>query len=112
MVARVLGAWRTGRLTAAGGMSMWPRLVNTLVGLWLMAAPAVLDYAGAARTNDRIVGPLAASFAVIAIWEVTRPLRWANVALGVWLLVAPWLLGADRAPLLNETAAGLVLIAM
>ena len=91
---------------------MWPRLVDTLVGLWLMAAPAVLGYAGAARANDRIVGPLVASIAVIAIWEVTRPLRWTNVALGAWLLAAPWLFGAGPAPLLNDMTAGLLLIAM
>ena len=89
---------------------MWPRIVNAALGLWLMAAPALLDYGGAARTNDRIVGPVAASFAVIAIWEVTRPLRWANVALGVWLLVAPWLPGYDPVPLLNSLAVGACLI--
>ena len=90
---------------------MWPRLVNAAVGLWLMAAPDVLDYAGAARTNDRIFGPVAASVAVIAIWEATRSLRWANVAIGLWLVAAPWLLGYGAGPLLNSTAAGLALTA-
>ena len=88
---------------------MWPRLINAALGLWLMVAPAVLDYGDPARANDRIAGPLAASVAVIAIWEVARPLRWLNVALGLWLLAAPWLLGYPAVAALNSTAVGLVL---
>lgn len=89
---------------------MWARLANTAAGLWLMAAPAVLGYGGPAATNDRIVGPLAATFAVIAIWEVTRGLRWINLALGLWLLAAPWLLGGYPADATaNSMAAGALL---
>jgi hypothetical protein len=50
---------------------MWAQLINALLGMWLMAAPAVLGYIGPARTNDRIIGPLAAGAALIAIWETT-----------------------------------------
>lgn len=89
---------------------MWARLANTAVGLWLMAAPAVLGYSGSAATNDRIVGPLAATFAIVAIWEVTRALRWANLALGLWLLAAPWILGGYPADaIVNSMAAGALL---
>ena len=91
---------------------MWPRIVNAGLGLWLMAAPAVLDYGGAVRTTDRIVGPLTASVAVIAIWEVIRAVRWANVALGVWLLLAPWLLGYGALPALNSSLIGLIVAAL
>ncbi len=89
---------------------MWPRIANAALGLWLMAAPAVLGYGGTARANDRIVGPLAASLAVIAIWQVTRPLRWGNVVLGVWLLIVPWLLSYDAVALVNSLAVGVGLI--
>ena len=89
---------------------MWPRIANAALGLWLMVAPAVLDYGGAARANDRIVGPVAASLAVIAISPVTRPLRWGTVALGVWLLIAPWLLAYDAASRVNSLAVGVGLI--
>ena len=74
---------------------MGARIVNFLLGLWLMAAPALLGYIGTpAEVNDRIVGPLVASIAFVAIWEITRGLRWLNVGLGLWLVVAPFLLGA------------------
>lgn len=90
---------------------MWARLANTALGLWLMAAPAVLGYEGtAAATNDRITGPLAATFAIIAIWEVTRTLRWLNLALGLWLLAAPWSLGGFPAEAtLTSMATGALL---
>lgn len=69
---------------------MWPRLVNVVIGVWLMVAPAVLGYSGVsdiASASDRIVGPLIVSSAIVAIWPEVRPLRWVNAALGTWLLV-------------------------
>ncbi|HJU06758.1 MAG TPA: hypothetical protein VJ692_16535 [Nitrospiraceae bacterium] len=72
---------------------MFAQLINILLGVWLMAAPDMIGYGDAARTNDHIAGPLIVSFAMIAISEVTRPVRWLNVALGFWLVVAPMLLG-------------------
>ncbi|HEV2107326.1 MAG TPA: SPW repeat protein [Thermomicrobiales bacterium] len=91
---------------------MWPRIINIVVGIWLMVAPAVLGYGAPAATNDRIIGPLAASFATIAIWETTRQVRRINWALGTWLLIAPWLLGyGELAPVVNSMIAGVLLIA-
>ena len=91
---------------------MWARLVNTALGLWLMAAPAVLAYGDPAQINDRIAGPLAVTFAVVAIWGATRPLRRGNLAIGAWLLLAPWVLGyGAAAPTVNSLAVGAVLIA-
>ena len=72
---------------------MWMHLLPALAGIWLMASPAVLDYADPARANDRIIGPIVASLAIIALWEIARPLRWVNVILGAWLRIVPWLLG-------------------
>ncbi len=69
---------------------MWARFVNTIPGIWLMAAPAVMGYGNsAAATNHRIIGPLVISAAVIAIWEETRPVRWVNLPLGLWLTISP-----------------------
>lgn len=92
---------------------MWARLINTALGIWLMAAPAVLGYGGVASTNHRIVGPIVAAFAVIAIWEVTRSLRWINVPLGAWLVVAPLVLGYPALDaLINGLVVGLLIVAM
>lgn len=90
---------------------MWARLVNAALGIWLMAAPAVLGYGEPASTNDRIVGPIAASVAIIAIWEIARGLRWINLAIGLWLVVAPWVLGYETTATINSTIAGLLMAA-
>jgi hypothetical protein len=83
--------------------------VACLVGLWLMASPEVLGYGGAARVNDQVVGPLAASLACVAMWQVLRSLRWANVVLGAWLILAAAVLGHDVVAAGNSVASGLVL---
>ena len=72
---------------------MWARLINAALGIWLMAAPAVLGYGAPAETSDRIAGPLIATFAIVAIWEATRPCRWVCFVAGLWLVAAPFLLG-------------------
>lgn len=90
---------------------MWARAANTALGLWLMAAPAVLGYAAPASTNDRVVGPIVASFAIIAVWEATRPLRRANTVLGGWLLVCPWILGYPALPAVHSLVVGVLVLA-
>ncbi len=92
---------------------MVPRIVEILLGVWLMASPTVLDYAGnAAGTNDRIVGPLVVSVAGIAVAEVSRPFRWCQIVLGLWLLIAPWVFGHATVPLLNDLIVGVLLIVL
>lgn len=91
---------------------MWPRLISIALGIWLMFAPFVLGYEDLAADHDRIIGPLAASCACIAIWEATRGLRWVNAALGAWLAIAPWLLGFAWVPTSNSVAVGVALFGM
>src|SRR5689334_5140639 len=83
--------------------------LNAVLGIWLMAAPAVLGYGGSAALNDRVCGPLAAGFALIAVHEVTRPLRWLILPVGIWLLAAPWVLGYETAAAANSVVVGLLL---
>lgn len=71
------------------------RLAAVAVGIWLMAAPAVLGYGGSAADNDRTTGPIIGCLAFVAIWPVVRTLRWATLPFGAWLLVAPLVLGYD-----------------
>jgi hypothetical protein len=90
----------------------WAQIINAVLGVWLMASPAVFGYAGAGRINDVVVGPVAATLAIIAFWEVTRVVGKANVALGVWLVVASWVLGYERViPMINEFVVGVAMVA-
>ena len=94
---------------------MWAQIINTLLGLYLMASPAIWRFEEAVPTaadNDHIIGPVMATFACVAIWEATRNTRWANIPLGAWLLVAPWILGYEQtAPIINDMAVGAAVIA-
>jgi hypothetical protein len=89
-----------------------PRLMNTALGVWTMAAPGVLGYGRPLATSDWIAGPLVATFAIVAIWEILRPLRLVNVPLGLWIAAAPWILGAAGAARANGTIAGLAIAAL
>ena len=91
---------------------MWARLLSAALGIWLMAAPAVLGYGGVAANSDRIAGPIAASFAIVATSGVTRPLRWMTIPVGVWLLVGPWLLNFPIQALVTDAVVGVPLIAL
>jgi hypothetical protein len=91
---------------------MLPQIINTALGIWLMATPAVLRYGRPASTNDHIIGPLVATFACIAIWEATRPVRWVNLPLGLWLMVAPLALGHSPAGMLNSVLCGIAIAAL
>jgi hypothetical protein len=87
---------------------MWAQLINGLLGIWLMAAPSVFGYVGtAAEDNGRIIGPIVGTFGIIAVWEVTRGCRWLILPLGLWMLVAPWILGyAHGIAIANDMAIG------
>lgn len=87
---------------------MWATIINAALGIWLMAAPAVLNYGKPAETNDRIIGPLIATFGIIAIWQITRGCRWMNLLLGMWLVIAPFYLGyKETVPTYNDVIVGL-----
>jgi hypothetical protein len=88
-------------------------LLSAAVGVWLMAAPAALDITAASADNDHLTGALVVTWAVIAFGEVARPARLLNILLGVWLVVAPWVLVGhhDFSPL-NDMIGGVLLIVL
>ena len=61
----------------------------TVLGIWLMIAPSALGYDKNISDNAHIVGPLIATFSMIAIWECTRNVRLLNLPIVVWMLAAP-----------------------
>lgn len=74
---------------------IWNHLLIVFLGAWLMAAPDVMEYEGPERIVDHLVGPLVVSAAIIAMAEATRAVRWINVMLGIWLMLAPVLTGYE-----------------
>ncbi|MEJ8801410.1 SPW repeat domain-containing protein [Pontibacter sp. H249] len=88
---------------------MWAQVINAILGIWLMASPAILGLEGTSADNDHIIGPVIASFACISWWEATRVVRLYNLPLALWLLLAPWVLGySETAAIVNDMAVGLI----
>jgi hypothetical protein len=57
-----------------------------------MAAPAVLAVSGSAADSNYLAGALVLAWSVIAFGEVARPARLVNIPIGLWIVLAPWLL--------------------
>ena len=74
-------------------LMMWAIIINILLGLWLMFSPGLLQFEKLAANNNYIVGPLVLTFAIIALWELNRSVRFLNMMLGAWLVVSPFILG-------------------
>jgi hypothetical protein len=100
-----------------------PSVVTLVAGLWLVAAPYILDYSGNAATwvdaywNDILVG---AAIVIISVTRIltplyTAPFSLATAALGGWLIVAPFALGYNvdgesPAATANDIATGIVVV--
>ncbi len=97
-----------------GGVSVpWNLVACIGVGALLMLSRVLFDATASAADNDHVVGSLVITFAIIALAEVARPLRWINAAFGAWLLLAPWVLdGYSRSGMAFSLLAGLLLIAL
>ena len=91
-----------------------------LVGVWCAIAPWVVDYTGTgdqAYWNDLAVG---IAIAAVALAKLAKPqmsaLSWLNIALGIWLIVAPWVLGynigTDSAAQWNDLACGIFVVSL
>lgn len=91
---------------------MWARIHNILIGIWLMASPGIFpeSYGLGVNTSNRVVGPIVLACAIIGLHESLRGLRWINLAIGIWLLLAPWVLGYGTLPTVNNMITGALLI--
>jgi hypothetical protein len=74
-------------------------VVNLVLGACLGFAPWVLGFTGqtAAAWNAWVVGAAIAFVAVDAIANLTEWEEWANMALGIWAILASWVLGFAEA---------------
>jgi hypothetical protein len=85
---------------AAGGQTMkqmkhWQDPVNAVIGAWLIASPWVLGFQGnsAALSASLIIGMALIAAAVGAMWLPQAWEEWTEAALGVLMVISPWVLG-------------------
>ncbi len=86
-----------------------------LVALWLIVSPFILGYAEipAALWNSLAVGVIVAVIAAVRAFVPEAPswLSWIGVVLGLWLIIAPFVLafGGLNLQHWNTTMTGIVL---
>ncbi len=92
-------------------VSNWNLLISAAFGVWLMFAPWMFQTTGRAADSDHLVGALIVTFAVIAMAEVGRTVRFINILFGAWLIIAPFLLsGFTTNALVSDLIAGVLVI--
>jgi hypothetical protein len=86
--------------------------VSVGVGLWVMAAPDVLDFGEPGRSVHHVLGPIVVSCGAIALWRVVRSVLRANGVLGVLLAGSPLLGGLPIEAVVAAVASGAVIAAL
>lgn len=78
----------------------WQDWVNLFLAGWLFITPWFYGFTGlpGAAWNAWIVAVLVAVFAVAALARFAQWQEWANIVLGVWLAISPWVVGGATAP--------------
>jgi hypothetical protein len=104
----------------------WRDWVMLVLAVWLFLSPWILGFAGAplvegeavaggpgvAAWNAWIVGIVIGALAIWAVYSFAEWHDWANGVLGVWLVIAPWVLGfaAVSAAVWNHVVVGLLIV--
>jgi hypothetical protein len=91
----------------------WNLVICAVLGIWLMAAPSVLNIQGGVAMSDFIEGPMIVACSLIAFAEVFRGLRYLNILLGLSLMITPWVAaGTPLSGILNNILTGILIIAL
>lgn len=96
-----------------GIVRFWQDWANLALAVWLFAAPWLLGYdmVRPAAWNSWILGLVIGAVSLSALILFSAWQEWVNVILGVWLLIAPWVMGfastETSAALWNHVAVGL-----
>ena len=77
----------------------WQEWASFALGLWLAVSPWLADYADseAATANAAVVGLLLALGSHIQVSLDENSAEWLNLAIGLWLLAAPFTVGFTSA---------------
>lgn len=96
-----------------GGVTApWNLLACCAIGIWLMFSQITVGSAGAMANSDHLIGALVLTVTVTAFAEVTRPLRYLNVFLGLALLIAPFVLANNLLAMIASILCGILLIGL
>lgn len=102
-----------GRLKAMvrGVTPPWNLLLTTLLGIWVLFSPSLLQMTGSDANNSHIFGALITVFSVIAFAEVARALRFLLLPLALWLSVSGMLVtGGNSLSLFSNPVVAVLVI--
>jgi hypothetical protein len=93
----------------------WQDVAMLVLGFWLIVSPFVLLYSetmGIASLNSYLLGVAVMVFAAIALYQPHMWEEWVNLVLGIWLIVAPIVLGfrTEMAPTVNHFIVGVLIV--
>ena len=94
------------------GMSFpWTLVASSALGLWVIASPAVLGWAGRLASVNQVLGAVALTIAVIVMAEVIRAGRFLNGFVGLMIAFA-WVIAenASAAMIAHNLIAGFALL--
>jgi hypothetical protein len=90
----------------------WPNWLNVLLAIWLFISPWVLQYAAVqtAAWNAWVVAIVIAALSIGALARLAQWEEWVNLALGIWLILSPWILGfsANANAMGNAVVVGII----
>jgi hypothetical protein len=94
---------------------LWPRIIEAILGCWLVLAPFVLDYAATSPTAVRIdmaAGALLIATSLGSMAERFRYARFGTAALACGLIAVAYLTAGQPAgaPQQNEMITGLLVL--
>ena len=93
----------------------WEDWASWLLGFWLLLSPWILHFEDetAATQNAVVLGFVlilaeVVTLSAFQVWE-----EWINIALGIWLVVSPWVLrGVGAVASADFVLVGLLVIAL
>ena len=86
-------------------------ILSAGLGVWLMFAPSVFRITGPGADSSHLAGALVVTFALIALAEVARAARFANILIGAWIVISPWVMsGGGITAKWSGVAAGIAVI--
>lgn len=92
---------------------LWQDWVNLVVGLWLFISPWLgLGELSSAAWNSWILGAAIAIFAIAALSLPKKWEEWVNVVLGIWVIIAPFVLGfsTESGAMWNHLIVGVLVL--
>ena len=94
---------------------MWPRVIEGMLGCWLLVTPLVFRGTAAVEdytTSALVSGAVVIVMALLSFWEPTRLARFATLGVSLWLALHGYFAAERPGPpaAQNEIMIGLTLL--